>query len=531
LKLCDRPYLSFDESVRQVKLKKDYIVGLGDSADLAIVGGRRDAKDEYELRMGKLWWTTFYLGCLENKEEVGRNDVKPRFRIVAMVDRHSISKPDLQHLNQLGQFRQVPFARCRAEMDVELDQPHLRPPTALFRKPMVVEVVGAGFDKPADVRYFTLRFPRIKKVHEDRTSRDIVSFDELQELARQSITISDGGDHQSEGCDAKNVDDADSELQRTDSTYSHRSVSSRHSTQITESSDLGIAQEQHRSCFARSDADEALSGQQRITGEESYSTSRTLDSPDVQSLKRKLLSDHDESLSMRRRSKKCSATATGMKTPQEREALSLPSPEIPESDLGAGLDQLAGENGSLEQSVGSNEQENVRGQSLLSDDVIEPALCLTKFQMPFFLSTSPADSGEASIDICRALPFSFTFSVEVFVRHIQMISSGSVVSGSSRTLVYVILIDGARPNLALTDAASVAAALTKLETSGQIVVDFNICFLDRGLLALLGSSDVLQVQQWQQAVKGYMQYRGGRLVEFLYGNLAWEKFLRNVPRP
>ena len=104
-----------------------------------------------------------------------------------------------------------------------------------------------------------------------------------------------------------------------------------------------------------------MSGQQRITGEESYSTSRTLDSPDVQSLKRKLLSDHDESLSMRRRSKICRATATGMKTPQEREALFLPSPEIPESDLGAGLDQLAGENGSLEQSVGPNEQENVRG--------------------------------------------------------------------------------------------------------------------------------------------------------------------------
>jgi hypothetical protein len=44
---------------------------------------------------------------------------------------------------------------------------------------------GAGFERPADTSHWTLRFPRIQKVHEDRTPKDVVSFDELQELARR----------------------------------------------------------------------------------------------------------------------------------------------------------------------------------------------------------------------------------------------------------------------------------------------------------------------------------------------------------
>jgi DNA ligase 4 len=43
-------------------MKKDYIRGLGDTADLAIVGGRRDAKDVAELY---LWPVAAMVGCRE----------------------------------------------------------------------------------------------------------------------------------------------------------------------------------------------------------------------------------------------------------------------------------------------------------------------------------------------------------------------------------------------------------------------------------------------------------------------------------
>ena len=80
---------------------------------------------------------------------------------------------------------QVPFALSRAELEVKLDQKQMLRPTELFSNPFVVEVMGAEFDKPADVRYFTLRFPRLQKTHEDRTFKETVSFDELQMLEKQ----------------------------------------------------------------------------------------------------------------------------------------------------------------------------------------------------------------------------------------------------------------------------------------------------------------------------------------------------------
>ena len=179
LKGCEDSYASLDGSVYQVKLKKDYIAGMGDSADFAVVGGRRDARAEFRLGMGKLSWTHFYLGCLENKTDVCRYDAKPKFRIVATVDRHGISKNDLRCLNQRGFFEQVPFGCLSAELEVELDTAISCRPTDLFKNPFVVDVIGAGFDKPSNTNYFTLRFPRICKVHGDRTYKDSISFEEL----------------------------------------------------------------------------------------------------------------------------------------------------------------------------------------------------------------------------------------------------------------------------------------------------------------------------------------------------------------
>src|SRR5256885_7892840 len=52
---------------------------------------------------------------------------------------------------------------------------------------MVVEVIGAGFDRPINADIFSLRFPRILKIHGDRCFRDAVSFDEYQRLALGSM--------------------------------------------------------------------------------------------------------------------------------------------------------------------------------------------------------------------------------------------------------------------------------------------------------------------------------------------------------
>lgn len=121
LKGCDDPYFSFDRTKPFCKLKKDYIPGCGDTADFAIVGGRRDAKEEQMVGIGKLWWTSFYIGCLENKGEVSRFNAKPKLRIIDVIDQHSVSKENILYLNQNGYFERVPFANSIPEFDVRFD--------------------------------------------------------------------------------------------------------------------------------------------------------------------------------------------------------------------------------------------------------------------------------------------------------------------------------------------------------------------------------------------------------------------------
>ncbi len=201
LKGCDDPYFSLAGSSPCIKLKKDYITGLGDMADLAVIGGRRDARHEQALNIGRLSWTTFHLGCLENRDEVRRFSAKPRFRIVGVVSaaKTTISPDRTRLFNQLGQFERTPYASNRAEMEVIMDQ-RLDTPTELFKNPFVVEVVGGGFEKPANVAYHSLRFPRITRIHEDRSWHDVMSFDELQGLADKAQAIAANEDSQ-EDCE------------------------------------------------------------------------------------------------------------------------------------------------------------------------------------------------------------------------------------------------------------------------------------------------------------------------------------------
>ena len=68
LKGQDNPYYLFSRNNGFIKLKKDYIQGLGDTINFTIIGGCRDLINEQELGMGKLQQTSFYIRCLENKD-------------------------------------------------------------------------------------------------------------------------------------------------------------------------------------------------------------------------------------------------------------------------------------------------------------------------------------------------------------------------------------------------------------------------------------------------------------------------------
>ena len=111
---------------------------------------------------------------------------KVTFRIVGFVERPVISIRDMRYLNNHGRLYQVPFEKCTLNMEIDIDQLQVGQPTELFTRPLVVEVVGAGFDRLPNTRNFTLRFPRVVKIHHDRSVEDALDFVEYQQLADRS---------------------------------------------------------------------------------------------------------------------------------------------------------------------------------------------------------------------------------------------------------------------------------------------------------------------------------------------------------
>jgi DNA ligase 4 len=103
------------------------------------------------------------------------------------------------NLNRRGYFEQVPFALSLTEYDVKFNQGQQLQPAELFKHPFVVELVGASFDKLANTRYFALRFPWVVKIHQDRTFKDTVSFEELQELAKRCNEASEDSEREERG--------------------------------------------------------------------------------------------------------------------------------------------------------------------------------------------------------------------------------------------------------------------------------------------------------------------------------------------
>lgn len=195
LKGCDDPYFSIFSNNsngtfgRWIKLKKDYIPGLGDTVDLALVGAKYNPRDATALkRIPKLRWTYFFIGCLVNKDAVLKLEATPRFRVIDVINRHCMNPRNMQILNQFGEF-----TSCDPDsghgFNIEYGKQSLPPMDVIFKTPFVVEALGNGFEKPSGARYFALRFPRISKIHWDRTFEDAATFQELQDLADKARAV------------------------------------------------------------------------------------------------------------------------------------------------------------------------------------------------------------------------------------------------------------------------------------------------------------------------------------------------------
>ncbi|MCJ1438077.1 hypothetical protein MMC27_007464 [Xylographa pallens] len=193
LKPSDEPYVNFlpqtpyDYRCCWIKLKKDYIPGLGDTAEFAVVGAGYDASEAAKLGITHLPWTYFHVGALLNKPEVLKSGGKPKFAVLDSFNT-SIPKSDMERLCQIGKFYAEPVkSPVKHELLANVYQnPNLHKMDVVFTRPFVFEVKGGGFDKPPNCDHFLLRFPRLVKIHWDRNFEDTVSFDELQDMAREA---------------------------------------------------------------------------------------------------------------------------------------------------------------------------------------------------------------------------------------------------------------------------------------------------------------------------------------------------------
>ncbi|KAK0488845.1 hypothetical protein IW261DRAFT_376205 [Armillaria novae-zelandiae] len=177
-----------------VKLKRDYIQGLGDTVDLVLLGAGWAKDRGRSLDVPTDTFTTFYIGTLKNAEELKYNpNAQPQF-LVHFIAEYGLDRNSLEHINFcIKTSEPVPYTLShkpgrKLPYLFELYR-QLHPPSFLLWCPLLVEVMGANFTKSAGCKEYELRFPRILKIYRpaERSWRDGVNRQELRKIARNAI--------------------------------------------------------------------------------------------------------------------------------------------------------------------------------------------------------------------------------------------------------------------------------------------------------------------------------------------------------
>ncbi|KAK9898304.1 hypothetical protein P389DRAFT_166732 [Cystobasidium minutum MCA 4210] len=182
-------------SHKWIKLKRDYIPGLGDTVSCSIVGASWSKERGRELRVPTSCFTTFWVGALENEIELQNGSEKrPRYRVLFSVS-HLPNRQALLRANELINFTGgVSTAawkgRVAENWTFDLAMPsNMKSHVAhILAKPLVFELFGAGFARPRGSPFYELRFPRVSAIHETRQPSETVTLAELQRLAKDAAS-------------------------------------------------------------------------------------------------------------------------------------------------------------------------------------------------------------------------------------------------------------------------------------------------------------------------------------------------------
>ncbi|KYK61521.1 hypothetical protein DCS_02663 [Drechmeria coniospora] len=195
----DDPYFNFAGGTNRfgglcIKLKKEYIGRYGDAGDFAVIGAGFNATKAKTYGIENLKWTHFFVGCLENKEELQRWNTTPKFTVVTVVE---LNEAQLRTLIRFSNPIPVELDEdTAANLTVPKGLETTTPLSVVFQNPPIFDMRCFSFDRPGNMGFWTLRFPSVSKIHSDRDLFDTVTFTELQEMAKEATTLSELEDSQ-----------------------------------------------------------------------------------------------------------------------------------------------------------------------------------------------------------------------------------------------------------------------------------------------------------------------------------------------
>ena len=183
------------------KLKKDYIPGLGDTADFCVIGGCLSSETDTKFtkgdnRLGGMI-TKYIIGCVTNKDQILKHpDARPMFKIVFSVEagQKEIDICDFEMRTFDSRLENCLYQKHAESLNLPFDILPLKKSGISWRSidfwfpcPHIFELLGGGFTREFDDGFYSLRFPRIIKVRTDIQWRDCISFQELQRIAKDSF--------------------------------------------------------------------------------------------------------------------------------------------------------------------------------------------------------------------------------------------------------------------------------------------------------------------------------------------------------
>lgn len=169
-------YSNFDQ------MKPDYIRGLGDTGEYAIIGGSFDPSGTGYLHMGLEHpglMNRFFVGLLTNKLQVRRTGGQANFQVLFSVEagfsRDYLIQCGIRHAKtRISASNQelLPYSLVKSKTLPVIDY--------FFPKPVVMTLKGSSYESPCSLNRWILRHPRMVTERFDFDWSDTISLQELQ---------------------------------------------------------------------------------------------------------------------------------------------------------------------------------------------------------------------------------------------------------------------------------------------------------------------------------------------------------------